>query len=227
MKPKYSIIVLMFHRNEELVDMARKCVKSVMEHKPKDAELIIVDNGSTMGAEWKMADTYIKAKEQRGCAGGWNLGINVARGEYINILGDDTIVQRGWLDKMAAALDMPQAGISNVHVQNLPKYEGVIENYRWFSYACFMLPRKTIDRIGLFDEQYFPVNYEDTDYSTRILKAGLKMYVDYSMTIPHLEGQTSKADDLKAGFDANKERYIKKWGFDPIPVFYQDKPFPF
>lgn len=224
---KYSVIILMFHRNQELVDMAKRCVQSVMDNKPEDTEIIIVDNGSTMGAEWPMADTYIRVPQQRGCAGGWNLGINVARGKYINILGDDTIVEKGWLDKMSAMFELPQAGITNVHVEHLPKYEGIMENYRWFSYACFMLQRKTIDRIGLFDEQYFPVNYEDCDYTTRILKAGMKLYVDYSMTIKHLEGQTSKAEDIKKGFDANKQRFINKWGFDPIPVLYQDKPFPF
>jgi len=83
-----------------------------------------------------------------------------------------------------------------------------------------MLPRSTIKKVGYFDEQFWPCNWEDVDYWTRVMKAGLKLYVNYTMTIIHREGQTLHAPDLSSYFLANKKRYINKWGFDCTKLFY-------
>lgn len=227
-KPKYSVIMLIYHRTPELVAMARDCAASVRNNS-EDFEFIIVDNGSTVRHDWEAeCDTYIRVKENWGCSHGWNLGLKVARGKYKVVIGDDVLVRKGWLEAMAEAMEMPQAGMVNPHVQNLPQGVGIVEDYKWPSGACFMLNQRVIDRVGYFDEDtYFPVNFEDVDYWTRLLKAGFKIYKNHSMTIMHKEGQTVHAPDLSQHFNEMGKRFREKHGFDAQAVFCGDQSFPF
>lgn len=228
-KYKYSIILLIFHRSKELVDMARNCVASIHNSMDrKNTEFIIVDNGSTERFNWENeCDIYIRLKENMGISAGWNRGLKVATGAYLNILGDDTLVHKGWLEALQKAMDMPDAGLSNIYVEHLPQGIGIVENYKWFSHACVMLTKKTINRVGYYDEDTFFANFEDVDYSTRVMKAGLKLYVNYGHTVQHLEGQTVHAKDISQRFLDMKALYIKKHGFDPTPIFYGNENFPF
>lgn len=201
------------------------CVASVRNNS-EDYELIVVDNGSTEDESWVKADTYIRFSENRGIAPGWNAGMRAARGKYIAIINDDIMVTRGWLEGMKEALDMPQAGVGAVHVEHLPAGKGIVAIDKWFPGSCFMLKHRTIEKVGYFDEQFFPCNFEDCDYWTRVLTNGMKLYVNYSLSVQHKEGQTLHAKDLSSHFLTNKKRFQDKWGFDAQEVFYTDKPFP-
>lgn len=222
-KYKYTVGILIFHRTQELVDMAIECLDSVLRNIDRnETEVIIVDNGSTVQSDvWaKNADTFIRFDKNMGISHGWNAILKLARGKYINILGDDTKVTSGWLEAMQKAMDMPDCGIANIHVEHLPANIGVIENYKWFSHACFMLTQNTINKVGYYREDlYFPCNFEDHDYLTRIYKAGLKAYVNYGKTIRHLEGQTVHAPDLSEHFQRLKGVFMKEHGFDNQNVF--------
>ncbi len=143
------------------------------------------------------------------------------------MLGDDTIVHGNWLQELQKAMDMPQAGVANVHVQHLPHGEGIVENYKWFSGACFMLTPKTLEKVGYFDENIWPANWEDTDYWLRVYQNGLKLYTNFQITVQHKEGQTVHAKDISERFLKNKEYVVRKHGFDPTPIFYGDAKMPF
>jgi GT2 family glycosyltransferase len=225
MKPLYSIIVLFYHRSPELVEMAKDCIASI-KNNSKDYELIVVDQGSPEDESWLTCDTYIRFSENRGISHGWNAGLKAARGKYFVVCNDDIIVHGDWLTELRKAMDMPQAGMANVHVQHLPHGIGIVETIKWLSGSCFMLTPKTIEKVGYFYEGYDKCNFEDTDYWTRILQAGLKCYKNNAITVQHKEGQTVHAPDLAARFEKNKQIYIDRFGFDPQPVFYGPDPLP-
>jgi GT2 family glycosyltransferase len=116
----------------------------------------------------------------------------------------------------------------NPYVEHLPQGIGIVEDYKWFSGACFMLTQKTLDRVGLFDQDtYFPCNFEDHDYWTRLMRKGLKCYKNFGMSVRHKEGQTVHAKDLSEHFMEMKRRFVEKHGFDNQEVFCGPKPFPF
>lgn len=220
--PKYSVVVLIFHRTQELVDMAKDCIASI-KNNSEDYELIIIDNGSENGSPmyWQsQADVYVRLSKNRGIAPAWNIGLKLARGKFIAVCNDDILVGKGWLEKMSAAHDLPQAGATALQVQNLPQDTGVVDTKRWLPGSCFMLKQKTIEKVGYFDERFFPAQFEDVDYWHRMFQVGLKYYVDHSFTIQHKESQTLKAPDIGGHYEANKKLFIEKWGFDPIPVYY-------
>lgn len=227
---KYSVVVLFYHRTPELTKIAKDCVMSVAKHS-KDYELIVVDNCSTEDIDWVLEYTkpenVIRQKKNLGIAAGWNAGLKKAKADHVAVINDDIIVRNPkWLDDMKKACDMPDAGVGAVHVQHLPCWEGLIENYHWFPGSCYMLPKSTVEKVGYFDEDYWPCNWEDVDYWTRLMGKGLKMYVNYSMTIFHLEGKTLHAKDLSKHFLDNKKRYVDKWGFDCTQLFYGGKDWP-
>ena len=57
--------------------------------------------------------------------------------------------------------------------------------------AAFLIPRKVIDKVGLFDERYF-MYFEDLDYCRRVVKRGMKVYYLPASKIIHYHGASGK-----------------------------------
>lgn len=224
-KPIHSVIMLIYHRTPELVEMARDCIESVKKNS-EGAEIIIVDNGSTQRHDWeKQCDTYIRFDRNMGISWGWNAGLKLARGKHKTVIGDDVLVPPGWLEGLRKGFEQPNCGVVNPYVEHLPMGIGLVENYKWPSGACFMLTQETIDKVGYFDyETFFPTDHEDWDYWTRVYQAGLKMYRNYSISVKHREGATTKASDLNDSKQQTKQAFTDKWGSDGVDVFCGDAP---
>ncbi|MCJ7509171.1 MAG: glycosyltransferase [candidate division Zixibacteria bacterium] len=81
--------------------------------------------------------------------------------------------------------------------------------------AVFMFRRNVIDKIGLFDENYFMYS-EEADYCYRLKKSGGRVYYYPDASIVHLLGQTTKQDFKKGYWIANPfliERYKSMFYF--------------
>lgn len=61
---------------------------------------------------------------------------------------------------------------------------------QWISFACVLLRRDVIEKIGYMDERYF-MYFEDIDYSRRIRKAGWTVLHEPSARVVHLRGGSS------------------------------------
>lgn len=57
--------------------------------------------------------------------------------------------------------------------------------------AVFLISRKVIDQVGLFDERYF-MYFEDLDYCRRVRKAGFKVYYLPTAEFIHYHGVSGK-----------------------------------
>lgn len=62
----------------------------------------------------------------------------------------------------------------------------------WISAACWLLPRRTIERVGLLDEGYF-WSIEDVDYCQRVHRAGLRVVYFPRVAVRHHIGVSSAA----------------------------------
>lgn len=221
---RYSVILATLVRKPHHVDNVEKCVGLIKAHS-KDYELIVVDDCSTLAQDFlqDQSDSYIRHEGvNRGCAVSWNDGIRMANGKYLVIISDDVFVSPGWLECMEKALDLfPNAYASMPAVSNMPAGMQPEENRTWIPACCFMLKRECVADVGFFDEQFYPFNYEDVDYWTRISKSGHTIARDYSVQVNHLEGQVIHSFENNGTVDkSNREKYLKKWGFDPIPILY-------
>lgn len=227
----YSVILTSRIHREAHLDTVRTCIMNIRYFSDlDDVEFIVSDDASEFGADElrEHADIYIRRKTPLGCAWGWNQGLKVANGEYLIVISDDVFVGEGWIKGMRDALDkFPRAMVSSLGLTNVFDQKGIQESRVWFPGWIFMFRRETLDKVGYFDQQFMPFNYEDVDYWTRVYKAGYTTARNFDIKVQHKEGQVIHNVEGNGEIDkANRERYLKKWGFDPIPVLYGGGKFP-
>src|SRR3989344_503775 len=91
MKPKISIIIVNYHVKRELFD----CIASIFTSGAKvPFEIIVVDNEEVRVIEKDLKKQfprikYIKSPGNIGFGGGNNLGVSIAKGEYLFFLNPD------------------------------------------------------------------------------------------------------------------------------------------
>lgn len=107
--PKYSVIIPVYNAASTL----RRCVDSLLDQHYADAEIILVNDGSTDDsgsickeyARRSDAMVYIE-KPNGGAASARNVGLDVARGKYVLFVDSDDYVT----DRYFASLDAMDAG---------------------------------------------------------------------------------------------------------------------
>ena len=243
--PMVSIIVVAFNN----CALTKLCIDSLLGNAtwPR-SEIIVVDNASSDEtrvylrylARSEPSVKVILNSENRGFAAANNQGLAIARGEYLVLLNNDTVVPRGWLEPLMKALRDPLVGLVGPvtnFVGNEAKIdveyaglEGMAEFARaWMSahagesfdismlaMFCVAMRRDTFDRVGLLDESFGIGMFEDDDYSRRIQAAGLRTVCTKASFVHHF-GQASFKKLIEAGsYDAlwrrNRDIYERKWG---------------
>jgi len=221
---EFSIILATLVRKPHHIMMVKNCVHAIKQFS-KDFELIIVDDDSEFINDWlkEEADIYIRHTDgNKGCAVSWNDGLRAATGKHKVVISDDVFVRPGWLKSMVNALELfPNAYASMPGVTHMPASTEPEEIRTWIPACCFMLTDECLEDVGYFDERFHPFNYEDVDYWTRIFKSGHTIARDYSVQVRHDEGQVIHSFENNSEVDQkNRQRYLDKWGFDPIPILY-------
>ncbi|MBL4590461.1 MAG: glycosyltransferase family 2 protein [Phycisphaerales bacterium] len=64
----------------------------------------------------------------------------------------------------------------------------------WVSFACVLIRREVIDRVGLLDERYF-MYFEDMAYCRRVTKDGMRIGYQPAAHVVHLRGGSSPVKD--------------------------------
>lgn len=199
----------------------------------------------------------IENKENSGYAGGNNLGLKESQGEYIAITNNDITLEKDLLEKLIGAYsEIPNLGAVqpmfklmydkgnldacgsfwtntglNYHYgiykdSSLPIYN---KNFPVYSLkGVFMLiPRHIIDKIGLFDEDFW-CYFEETDFCHRVWLAGYECwYYPKSFLYHHLGGTSTKKPSSMVQYHSFKNRlcsYLKNLGgwemLKILPVYF-------
>jgi GT2 family glycosyltransferase len=215
-----SIIILNYNGKEFLKD----CLNSVFTQSFADFEIIFVDNGSNDDSlefvKNNFTDSRLRifsAEKNLGFAGGNNFGLKYAKGSFIVLLNNDTVVEKDWLKILIDTIESDeQIGI----VQSLVYTEGIPEKYykkngtiNLFGHnimevfdidengtgeiiqatACSLIVRKDLlDKTGgLFLDEYF-LYAEDTFLSLKAKFAGLQLLHNSKSVVHHKGGGTTK-----------------------------------
>jgi glycosyltransferase involved in cell wall biosynthesis len=108
--PTYSIIVVTWNNLACTV----QCIESLLGTVPHQAEILVVDNGSTDGTRGYLAEVSgqnpvvrepIFLTENRGWCCAANLGLARAKGKYLVLLNNDVVVTPEWLEGLREAMD--------------------------------------------------------------------------------------------------------------------------
>ena len=105
--PKVSIIIPHWNGIEILSD----CLESLAQTEYTNLEIIVVDNASTDGSSDWVNINYPSVKliendQNYGYAGGCNRGANVATGDFLVFLNNDTIQDSKWIDTLVDFLSL-------------------------------------------------------------------------------------------------------------------------
>ncbi|GFP76640.1 glycosyltransferase [Clostridium fungisolvens] len=239
---KTSIIILTYNKLEH----TKQCIESIREFTEKDSyELIVVDNNSTDETpQWLKDQKDIKTifnEDNKGFPKGCNQGIEIATGDNILLLNNDTVVTKNWLENLITALYSDESvgavgpvtnNCSNaqsiaVPYNNLEEMKVFAEEYNksnsenWEHRLiligfCLLIKKDVVDKIGLLDERFSPGNYEDDDYCFRITDAGYKLILCKDTFIHHYGSVSFGADLLAFNYlmVTNGIKFKDKWGFD-------------
>lgn len=111
--PDVTIVIVNFNTRE----LTARCIDSVLASQARASfEIVVVDNASVDGSADYLEMRYpcitlIRSLENRGVAGGNNLGIRAGQGRHVLLLNSDTLLLPGALDRAINFLDThPCAG---------------------------------------------------------------------------------------------------------------------
>jgi hypothetical protein len=158
----------------------------------------------------------IANKSNLGYSGGNNKGILASKGKYVCILNNDTEVDRDFLDPLVNLMEQDSSigciqpklvygddhellnavGSYLTHTGFLYHYgyrknAGALQYNRTMTIysakgAAMLLRRKALDKVGLFDEDFF-IYFEETDLCHRLWLAGYKVIYEPSSLVFHYE----------------------------------------
>lgn len=238
MKKTVSIITVNYNQMQVTRELMHSIEKLKLFNQPNEdlsLEVIVVDNASkeTEADQLKKDFPWVKivcSKENLGFAGGNNLGIEQASGDYLFFLNNDTEVPERTIEDLIRVLEEnPKAGAVNplIYYYDQPdvvqfggytsinKLTGRNESIGYGKKlklrdevletpyghgAALMVRKEVIAQVGGMPENYF-LYYEELDWGQQIQKKGYKMMVSYRSRILHKESiSTGKASPLKTYF---------------------------
>jgi GT2 family glycosyltransferase len=236
-RPVRASVVVPVHNR---VGLTGRCLETILADLPRDCEAIIVDDASTdatplLLAELGEAVRALRLEENRGFAAACNAGAEIAAGEQLVFLNNDTEPRPGWLEALLGyAAEHPGAevvGARLLYPTGFVQHAGIAfgqDGYPHNLYAgfpaahpaatrprrlqavtgaCMLVRRAAFERAGGFDEG-FVNSMEDVDLCLRIGEAGGEVHYCPEATAVHFE---SASRGRKDGFAPSVARYRERW----------------
>jgi hypothetical protein len=185
--PRLSIVIPHWPLDEEVDAALRKCLASL----PIDCEKIIVVNQGT------------------GFAPNVNRGLTLASGEFIGVVGNDTVVTEG------DVYDLCEPGTVT---RPLVEEKASIDP-GGFHGAFWVMPKEVLDSVGFLDERFEGGFYEDDDFLQRLKVADIPVrQITTVRAWSRPRGLTmSKLEpaEVERLVEENERRFAEKWGWTP------------
>lgn len=221
-KPEYELpLVSLITINYNSIADTIEFLESVKQLSYTFVEVIVVDNASHENPMQKLMDAhpsihFIRSEKNLGFAGGNNLGILQAKGDFLFLLNNDTILPPNFLEPIIRfMLAHPDAGMASPKVlypdAETIQYAGAIRispftgggkrlglfekdhgqynrNYKTDlgHGAALIFPRKILHEVGPMPEIYF-LYYEEHDWCEQVKRLGYTMYYIGESYVIHKE----------------------------------------
>jgi len=247
---KVSIIIPAYNN----LNLTLQAIKAVQDNTVyHDYEIILVDNASADGTREYFQNSrelfYIRNEQNLGFARANNQAAEVASGEYLLLLNNDTIVQPGWLTHMIDSLE-PDVGIVGARLiyadetiqhagvafgegdhppyhiyPGLPMRHPSVNRRREFNAvtaACMLIRRQVYADLKGLNENYINC-YEDVDLCLQARKAGWRIIYEPKALVVHLEGKSAgRQDKLIHSYQLLMERWRDTLRRDDLEFYEAD-----
>ncbi len=214
-RPLVSIIIINWNGKPHLLN----CLSSLSKIVYPSTEIIVMDNNSMDGSVEMVKNNFPKIKvvtnkENLGFCRANNAGAKIAKGKYVLLLNNDTIVTPAFLGPLVEKLEKkPENGMAQPKIifwgnkklqtgcalftstgflyhfgygknPDDHKYNISRQTYSGNG-SCLLVKKEVVDKVGLFDESFFSY-FEETDFCQRALMAGYKIWYEPKATIYHI-----------------------------------------
>jgi GT2 family glycosyltransferase/glycosyltransferase involved in cell wall biosynthesis len=219
-----SIIIPVYNHWELTV----ACLRSLaFDSSATEYEVIAVDDASSDQTQHFLPKVeglrVVQLKKNSGFIGAVNAGLEVARGRFILLLNNDTVVKPGWLDALMRTFEVEEnvgvVGSKLVYPDGtLQEAGGIIwrdgtglnygrggdasdpafnfvRDVDYCSGACLLVRKEVLDVLGGLDRRYSPAYYEDTDLAFAARKLGYRVVYQPESTVVHAEGSSNGTDE--------------------------------
>ncbi|MDQ0878105.1 GT2 family glycosyltransferase [Paenibacillus sp. V4I3] len=223
--------------------LLKECVASIRSHTSVPFEIIVVDNGSQDGTLeycYRERLKLVSIPTNRGFPAACNYGLQIATGNTLMLLNNDTIVTPNWLDNLLSCLysseDIGMVGpVTNyasgkqqiqepfTNIADMAAKYNNVDTSLWQETErlvgiCLLFKRELLDKVGFMDERFSPGHFEDDDLCYRARLAGYRLLITGDCFIFH-HGSSSfskKGQEAVQGLlQQNRQKFIDKWGVDP------------
>lgn len=242
--PLVSILILVLDQ----LDHTQRCLESIAACTPQPHEIVLVDNGSTDETlawltEFTARQAHVKLvrnAKNLGFAAGNNQALALARGDFVVLLNNDTLVTQGWLAEMLDVCTRhPRTGIVGPRSNRVVGPQ-VVEDPGYRTPAelpmfardwtrrhagqsrpiarvigfCLLARRALIDRIGGLDDRFGTGNFEDDDFCIRARLAGFEARIADGSFVHHIGSQTFQGAGInyRQAMLTNWGLFKAKWG---------------
>jgi len=222
------------------LEITRQCLAGLFNQDYEPREVIVVDNGSQEDIQGMVTGEYpqfrfIRIDRNLGFAGGYNRGIEAAKGKYIAIINNDAIASPQWLHALigAAEKDVMIGAVASIIADgNRPKVLdscgvgialdgmsrqlmrgqalpvlGVPKEVLVPSGCACLYRADALEAVGLFDESFFAY-CEDTDLGLRLRWAGFKTVVAPDAQVTHYYSMTTGKYSLQKVFWVERNHFF-------------------
>lgn len=238
-----SVIIINFNGKT----LINSCLNALHKQTYANFETIIVDNGSSDDS-LRIIEAFIKTvstkfplkiiplNRNRGFAGGNNLGLNAASGDYVALLNNDTEPDKSWLEELVRGMEADERigicasklichdstlidsagdGFTKI-LKGFKLDEGIsnsnqnVQKYVFGACAGAALYRKEmLEQIGFLDEDFFLI-HEDTDLNLRAQLAGWKvLYVPTAVVHHKVRSSIGNMSDMAVYYTLRNSEFVR------------------
>jgi len=192
----------------------REELESIEAGSIKPDKYYIINNGGNFSIDIP-GRMYIHNTPRISLAACWNWFIDNVP-EYRIIINDDIVFYNDTLEVFLKAI----------------KDDAIYFPYgidRINSFSFFSMPDSIVQRVGRFDEEFYPAYFEDNSYDYRLGLAGTHVMGVYDCNLIHRGSQTiqnytsAQINQHHKDFEKSRQLYIKMWGGMPKQEKYVTK----
>jgi len=217
-----SIIVLSYKRFDSTTGPCLATLTGALDD-PR-VEFILVDNGSPDGSAERCAAwaarhpraRYLPMPGNLGFAGGMNVGVGVATGEWVFLVNNDTLFPKGAVEALLEALarvpaqvamigpvtnaagngqclplpDLPLARAVEVGAAAMHERTGLFSPSYRTDFFCVAIQRNVWEQLGGLDSHFGLGYFEDFDFSLRLRALGRQQVIAEDVFIAHVGSAT-------------------------------------
>ncbi|MDX2245398.1 MAG: glycosyltransferase family 2 protein [Bacteroidia bacterium] len=234
-----SIITINYNQSAATREFLNSCRQLIGPEK----EVIVVDNASETPPDEEFQKDFpevkfIQSETNRGFAGGNNLGMEAANGDYFCFLNNDVVVTPDLLEKLLAVLkNHPNAGgvsplIRYLNPPEIIQYAGYTSINRWtgrntalgkgekdngqfasqrptaYLHGAAMMIPRKVVQKTGQMPEEFFLYYEEMDWCEQMRKAGFELWVEPSAVVFHHASLSVGGESLLWTYYYNRNRIL-------------------